>query len=123
MLLPISYIPKLSDQSKRSPTLSKHSNQSKACQQPENLTGKSSRVNVDDIAYLQSSSESEESDFGSSDGGTCNVYIIPQRRVNAASCIDGYSPLSYIYSQNQNYSITARSIFYAVQVILTVLLL
>lgn len=108
MLLPISYIPKLSDQSKPSPTLPKHSNQSKACQQPENLTSKSSRV--DDVVSLQSSSESEseDSDSGSSDGG--NVYVIPQRRVNAAPGVDRYSPLSSIYSQNQNYSSTPRSI-------------
>ena len=94
MLLPISYIPKLSDQSKPSPTLPKHSIQSKACQQPENLTSKSSRV--DDIVSLQSSSESEseDSDSGSSDGG--NVYIIPQRRVNAAPGIERYSPVSSI---------------------------
>lgn len=87
----------------------KHSSQSKACQQPENLRSKFSRV--DDIAPLQSSSESEseDSDSGSSDGG--NVYIIPQRRVNAAPGIDRYSPLSSIYSQNQKYSSTSRSTF------------
>uniref|UniRef100_A0A8W8MM01 Sushi domain-containing protein n=1 Tax=Magallana gigas TaxID=29159 RepID=A0A8W8MM01_MAGGI len=57
-------------ESKPSPTLPKHSNQSKACQQPEDLTSKSSRV--DDVVSLQSSSESEseDSDSGSSDGAS-----------------------------------------------------
>ena len=99
MLLPISYIPKLSEQGEHFPKVTKHKCVQKQ-QNPngENLSNVNNGTNVSRCIHSDSSSESEDSDSGSSDGG--NIYIIPQRRVSPRSGIGKSTPFSSIHSEH-----------------------
>ena len=79
MLLPISFIPRLSEQSRIIPTPSQSVQNKCSPEKVSPVPDKTSKTSTSSSISLSSSSECDSSD---SDSDAGNVYVIPQRRTN-----------------------------------------
>ncbi|XP_078332152.1 uncharacterized protein LOC144625379 [Crassostrea virginica] len=99
MLLPISFIPRLSEQSKIIPTPSQSVQNKCSPEKVSPVPDKTSKTSTSSSISLSSSSECDSSD---SDSDAGNVYVIPQRRTNQG--LGKSSSLSPIPGNDKNNS-------------------